>query len=409
MIRRMSADHRLLIPPSTTVICPKCAHGFAVEEGFAKQALESLESQSEEALSVLLAEQSRRHEEALRKALAAERLDAAARAAEQYALDKAALERRVAEQGETLKALRSREVELIAEKQKLAEAREGLELEVARRLAAQREDVAARVRAQEQERTAFEKAELQKKLDDVNAKLAEAQRKAEQGSQQLQGEVLELAIEDALRRTFPLDSIEEVRKGQRGGDVIQRVVTHGGGVAGAILWETKRAKDWSPAWVAKLRDDARAAGCDLAVLVTMPSAVPREFAAGQQFGTFEDTWVTTWSSALQLAEALRAGIVEVHKQRLASANKGEKMEAVYDYLTSPQFAQKFKAVYSAFKSMQDDLARERSTSEQRWARREKQILTGMRELLGVAGDVQGLSQQSLPMLELEPAEGSTDQ
>jgi hypothetical protein len=400
----MPPNDRLLIPPDTTVVCPKCAHGFPVAEGFARQALESLESQSGEALASLLEEQSRRHDDAMRKAIAAERSAAAARAAEQFSIEKAALERRVQEQGESLRTLRARELELIAEKQKLADARDGLELEVARRLAAQRDQVAAQVRAQEQERSALDKAELQKKLDDVNVKLAEAQRKAEQGSQQLQGEVLELALEDDLRRVFPLDTIEEVRKGQRGGDVVQRVVTRNGAAAGAILWETKRAKDWSAAWVGKLKDDARAAGCDLAVLVTTPSAVPREFLPGQQFGLVGDIWVTTWALALQLGEALRAGLVDVHKQRLASANKGEKMEAVYDYLTSPQFAQKFKAVYAALKVMQDDLARERSLSEQRWARREKQILTGMRELLGVAGDVQGLSQQALPMLELESPE-----
>jgi hypothetical protein len=108
---------------------------------------------------------------------------------------------------------------------------------------------------------------------------------------------------------------------------------------------------------------------------------------------------------VQLAEVLRSGLLDVHKQRLISAGKGEKMEALYDYLTSPQFAQKLKAVYGTFQRMHDELESERSVTMQRWARREKQLQSGLAELLGVAGDIQGLAQQELPALELEPPEG----
>ena len=143
----------------------------------------------------------------------------------------------------------------------------------------------------------------------------------------------------------------------------------------------------------------RAAGADVGILVTtiLPAALPAEHV----FGLHEDIWVSSWGAAIPLATALRERILEVHKQRAISAGKGEKMEALYDYLTSPQFAQKLKAVYGAFQAMQEDLQKERSASEQRLARREKQIATGMKELLGFAGDVQGLSQQALPQLELE--------
>ena len=111
----------------------------------------------------------------------------------------------------------------------------------------------------------------------------------------------------------------------------------------------------------------------------------------------------TWTlDTTPLAEVLRSGLLDVHKQRLISAGKGEKMEAVYDYLTSPQFAQKLKAVYGAFQKMREELDSERSVTTQRWARREKQLQSGVAELLGVAGDIQGLAQQELPALELEP-------
>ena len=243
--------------------------------------------------------------------------------------------------------------------------------------------------------------ELQKKLDDVDAKLQEAQQKSSQGSQQLQGEVLELALEEQLRQAFPVDVFEEVRKGARGADLVQRVTTRTLQVAGTILWEAKRAKEWGRDWPAKLKQDMRAAGADVGILVTtvLPAAIP----AAQVFGLHEDVWVSSWGAAIPLAMALRERVLEVHKQRAISAGKGEKMEAVYDYLTSPQFAQKLKAVYGAFAAMQEDLQKERNASEQRLARREKQIATGMKELLGFAGDVQGLAQQELPQLEMEPA------
>jgi hypothetical protein len=148
----------------------------------------------------------------------------------------------------------------------------------------------------------------------------------------------------------------------------------------------------------------RAAGADLGVIVTM--AYPKEFDVGQLFGLHEDVWVTSWPTSMHLAQVLRAGLLDVHKQRLASAGKGEKMEAVYDYLTSPQFAQKLKAVYGSFEIMREELNKERTGTEQRWARREKQIGLAMKELIGIAGDVQGLAQQDLPQLELDEGDSS---
>jgi hypothetical protein len=255
--------------------------------------------------------------------------------------------------------------------------------------------------AQEQERSKFEKAELQKKLDDLSSQLADTQSKLAQGSQQLQGEVLELALEEGLRRAFPLDRIEEVKKGQRGGDVLQHVKTGGGQAAGVILWETKRAKDWSAQWITKLKDDMRASGAAVGILVTMPGTLPRNWPDGELFAPYEDVWVTQSATAVGVAALLRDGMTEVQRQRAMAAGKGEKMEALYDYLTSPQFAHKLKAVYETFTRMREELEQEKNVTLQRWARREKQLSTGVTQLLGVGGDIQGLAQQELPMLNLE--------
>jgi hypothetical protein len=329
--------------------------------------------------------------------------DAAHQAASKLmASEKASFEELLRQKDVEVAEMRNVELALRQDKSRVESRAAALELEVARKLDAGRAQIEATVRMQEQERASLREAEFQKTISDMSAKLGEAQRKAEQGSQQLQGEVLELAIEDGLRRIFPLDKIEEVKKGVRGGDVLQRIHTRAGQSAGVLLWETKRAKEWSPQWLVKLKDDMRQAGAEIGVLVTTSSAVPKEWTAGQVFGLCEGVWVTNWSTALQLAEVLRSGVLDCHKQRLISAGKGEKLEAVYDYLTSPHFGNKLRAVFEAFERMRDELEAEKNQTQQRWARREKHLQSGMSCLLAIGGEIQGLAQQELPELELAP-------
>jgi hypothetical protein len=325
-------------------------------------------------------------------------------AGELLAAERARYESQLADKDGQVATLRARELHLLKEQQTLKDRAGELEIEVARRLDAGRAELESRVRGQERERAEFEKAELQKRIADMNEQLAEAQRKGTQGSQQLQGEVLELTLQEDLEAAFPLDAIEEVRKGARGGDVIQRVMTRSGQVAGVLLWEAKRARDWSAQWPGKLKEDLRGCGADLGILVSIGTAFPKDWEEGQLFGLHEDVWITSWTTALQLAAVLRSGLLELHKQRVASAGKGEKMEAVYDYLTSSQFAHKLKAIYGAFHRMRQELEAEKSQTMQRWARREKQLQSGVAELVGVAGDIQGLAQQDLPLLEIDSGE-----
>jgi hypothetical protein len=391
-------EESLLLAPSTIIVCPRCENSFSVAQGFAQQALETIAMSSARGIETLevaaMARQAEAHAAALKEARAAGQL--------KVATEKAALEQRLQEKEAQVAALRAAEVSLRNEKARIEDRAAALELEVARKLDAGRAEIEARVRAQELERSSLREAEYQKTISDMSTKLAEAQRKAEQGSQQLQGEVLELAIEDGLRRTFPLDRIEEVKKGLRGGDVLQRVQTRSAQVAGTLLWESKRAKDWSPQWLTKLKEDMRQCGAEIGVLVTMPTALPKEWPAGQVFGLCEGVWVSTWSVALQLAEVLRSGVLDCHTQRLISAGKGEKLEAVYDYLTSPHFAHKLRAIFDTFEKMREELEAEKNQAQQRWARRDKQLQSGMTCLLAIGGEIQGLAQQELPELELAP-------
>jgi hypothetical protein len=383
---------QLFLSLDTRVTCPKCTSKFSLEEGFARHALERLEQSAQAELVA--------RERGLEARVAQE---AQARAQALFAADRQSLEQELARKSRLISELRAAELALRTEKSALQDRAAALELEVARRLDAGRAEIETRVRTQERERAELDRADLQKRLDDVNTQLAEAQRKSQQSSQQLQGEVLELTLEAGLERTFPLDTIEEVKKGARGGDVIHRVMTRTGQSAGIVLWEAKRAKDWSAQWVSKLKEDMRGCGADIGVLVITGTALPKDWEPAQLFGLHEDVWVTCWTTALQLAAVLRSGLLDLHKQRLVSAGKGEKMEAVYDYLTSSQFAHKLKAVYGSFYRMRQELESEKSQTLQRWARREKQLQSGIAELVGVAGDIQGLAQQDLPLLEMGEA------
>jgi hypothetical protein len=254
----------------------------------------------------------------------------------------------------------------------------------------------------ERERWKLKETEYQKKLEDMMKRLDDAQRSAAQGSQQLQGEVLELVLEEQLRAAFPLHRIEEVKKGTRGGDVIQRVLTRGGQQAGTILWEAKRAQSWSRDWSAKLKEDQRALGAEVGVIVSL--VMPKECAAGAPFDLHEDVWVTSPGAAIALAKVLCIALLDVHKQRRLSTNRGEKMAAVYDYVTSAQFGQKVRAIAETLKRLRDELESERAQTMQRWSRREKQIQQAVVELTGLGGELQGIAQQDLPQLEIEPPE-----
>jgi hypothetical protein len=467
----------LILAPDTTLTCPNCSTEFSLEQGFARQALESIEAsshasleqlrerereladrraqqmlaareaaarQASEELETLMKEQAERHAQSIaqvrtlteqsfkaelealrdqlrtsqsqlvalekREALVSERersLEArvqeaaATRAAELLAGERQSYERQLADSREQVRTLRVEQLQLREERQRLKDERDALGLEVRKQVDSRMAQRESQIRAQEQERASLEKTELLKTIDAMKEKLAEATRKADQGSQQLQGEVLETTIEDALLRSFPLDVFEPVKQGARGADVIQRVMADGGRIAGTLLWEMKRARDFSPAWVAKLKEEMRTSGADAAVLVTMPSATPKDWGSGQAFAVVDGIWVCINTLALQLAAVLRLTLLDVYKQRLISAGKGEKMEAVYDYVTSVQFGQKVRAVYDTFRVMREELESERNVTQQRWARREKQLQAGISSLLGLGGEIQGLAQQPLPALELE--------
>lgn len=243
--------------------------------------------------------------------------------------------------------------------------------------------------------------EKEKTINDLNKKMKEGQKKAEQGSMQLQGEVQEIELENILSHCFIYDEIRPVETGKRGGDIIQGVKSDNGKLSGTILWESKRTKNWSDAWIDKLKNDMRQSKADVAVIVTevLPSDI-------QNFNFRDGIWITDIKYALGLATALRLNLIQVYQARAAMSGMSEKKDLVYNYLTGNEFRQRVEAIVEAFKSMQDDLNNERVAMEKSWAKRDKQIKSAFQNVAGIFGDFHGLGANLLPVKNLELMDNS---
>jgi hypothetical protein len=224
-------------------------------------------------------------------------------------------------------------------------------------------------------------------------------RKAEQGSMETQGEVLEQDFEAQLKAIFVHDDIQPVPKGIRGADLVHSVRTPMGADCGVLLWETKNTKAWSQAWIPKLKDDMIEIRASIAILVSvvLPAGIKR-------FGEMDGVWVSDPLCAIPLAMALRAQLVAVSRERGASSGKSEKMEALYQYLAGVEFKQKIEGIVEAFTSMQDQLNKERRAMERHWKQREKEIERVIKNTVGLYGDMQGIiggQIPAIPALELD--------
>jgi hypothetical protein len=233
-------------------------------------------------------------------------------------------------------------------------------------------------------------AEKEAQISGMQHQIEELRRRAEQGSQQLQGETSEIELESQLRARFSRDLIEPVPKGEFGGDVLQRVVGPGGQTCGTILWESKRTKNWSDGWLVKLRDDQRTAKADIAMIVS--TALPKGV---EGFDLIEGVWVAEPRFAVPLAIALRQSLLDVAGSRLAQEGQQSKMELVYGYLTGPRFRHRIDAIVERFTEMQSDLDRERKTMMRLWAKREEQLRGVLDSTAGLYGDLQGIAGRAM--------------
>ena len=300
-------------------------------------------------------------------------------------------------QSRELEQARRLELELRKRERALEGKQRDLEVEIARKLDEERARVAADIHSRVAEQHRLKDAEKERQLSDMRRQIEDLKRKAEQGSQQLQGEAGEGELEGTLRANFPADDITPVSQGIRGADIHQQVFDVRGARGGSILWECKNARHWSDGWIAKLKDDQRALRAEVAILVT--ASLPR---GCTRFTIIDGILVTDFTCAIPLANVVRANLLQIAQARISAVHKDQKMELLHRYLSGVEFRQRVEAVVEAFERMREDLDQERRAAERQWAKRTKQIESVTFNIAGMYGDLQGLvpALPSLARLEL---------
>jgi hypothetical protein len=409
-----------------TIICPKCKTEILLTESLAAPLVEATRQQFEEKLSKKDEEIAQR-EQVLRDK--EKQVSEAKRTLEQQVSDQVAeqlkterlrvieeeskrakqasaseLETKDRELADLQKVLKSRDeklaeaqnaqAELIKKQRELDDAKRELELTVAKRVQAELSEVRTQAKREGEEGLKLKVLEKEEQIASMQRQIEELRRKAEQGSQQLQGEAQELELESLLRIKFARDTIDPVPKGEFGGDVLHRVIGPLGQLCGTILWESKRTKNWSDGWLPKLRDDQRAAKAEIALLVTqvLPKGV-------EAFDFIDGVWVTESRCAIPVAIALRQSLVELATARQVGEGQKTKMELVYQYLTGPRFRHRVEAIVEKFEDMQSDLDKERKTMTRLWAKREEQIKGVIETTVGMYGDLQGIAGRTMQEIE----------
>ncbi|MBS1914761.1 MAG: DUF2130 domain-containing protein [Bacteroidetes bacterium] len=408
------------------IICPNCKHQFEPTNAFREEVQRELNNKAKEW-------QAKKEEEFLKKEkdfqLAIQNKDA--EFAKRLQDEKTSLQKTLEENlrknisadyenqlrllqqsnkdnEEKLKLSRQKELEFLQKEQELKNREAELEISVQRKLLDEREKLkielskeeAARIELKEQE-FQMRLKEMEKQLDDQKRLTEEMKRRQEQGSMQLQGEVQELILEELLKSNFPFDDVSEVGKGVKGADCIQTVRNNFGQECGKIIYESKRTKDFSGDWIEKLKADMRSQGADVAVIVTQ--TMPKEM---NHFGEKNGVWICSFTEVRALVHVLRDGILKIYNATKSQENRGDKMHLLYDYLTSNEFGEQWKAIREGFTSMKQSIQRERDAMEKLWKAREKQLEKVLLNAAHIRGSIEGIAgQDSIDMNLLDNAEG----
>lgn len=422
-----------------TIVCPNCKTEIKLTESLAAPLIESTRRDYEKRLALKDTDIARKEaslrerEEAIAKAKQAIDDQVTAKLAEerakivseeskkaklalqtdidQKARELAELQEVLAQRDIKLAEAQKAQADLIRQKRELDDAKRELELTVEKRVQDGLLTTREQAKKEAEESLKLKVMEKEQTIASMQTQIEELKRRAEQGSQQLQGEVQELELEAVLRTKFPRDTIEPVPKGEFGGDALQQVIGPLGQVCGTILWESKRTKNWSDGWLVKLRDDQRTAKADIAIIVSQ--TLPKDV---ESFDLVDGIWVTNAKSVFSLAVALRHSLIELASARQALDGQQTKTEMVYQYLTGPRFRHRVEAIVEKFTDMQSDLERERKTMTRLWAKREEQIRGVIDSTAGMYGDLQGIAGRTLqeieglgiPLLDTPKADAETE-
>ena len=360
-----------------TIICPHCKKSFPVTEALKHQIEDEVKSKFEKEQKMIM----------WKKALAA----AESKKNEETSQEIKLLKTELDEKNKKMDQFIKNEMEIRKEKMKLEEEKKEVELKIQRTLDEERKKIETDAFRRAVEENKFKDLEYKKKEVDLLKQIEELKQKATQGSQQTQGEVLELELENILQKEFPADEIKEVPKGVRGADIVQVVKSQFGKTGGTIIWESKRTKSWSNDWIPKLRNDQQAVNAEVAVLVShiLPDNI-------KHFGLCQGVWVCSYEAFLGLTMILRDSLIKIAAVKSSVIGKDSKQEILWNYLTGMEFKSRIDAIYDAYGQLQDDLERERKFYTQKWARQEKSIRRVIDNILGMNGDLQSIVGKALP-------------
>ncbi len=295
------------------------------------------------------------------------------------------LQKELDEKSKQVQELHQKEAEIERLKRENNEAESRLKAENEKKLNEKLETERERIEKALHEKNELKFKQQEEQLEMLRNELKNAQRKAELSSQQFQGEVQELAIEEFLRQKFPLDCIEEIKKGQRGGDCIQVVHTREFQNCGKIYYESKRTKEFQKAWIEKLKSDMREIGADVGVIVS--EALPKEM---ERMGLFEGVWVCSFEEFKGLSAVLREGVIQVSLAKKSQENKGDKVNLLYHYLTSSEFSMQVSAIIEGFEQLRAELEKEKNAMARIWKSREKQMEKVFEGTINMYGSIKGI-------------------
>ncbi len=293
-----------------------------------------------------------------------------------------------------LEETRKNELELRKLSNQLKEERRTWNLDKQRQIDAENDKIREQTTKELMEKQRFKDEENEKKITALKKALEDAQLKVSQGSQQTQGEIPELYLEEKLKETFPTDEIQEIKKGERGADIRQTVRTIKGNYCGVILWESKRTKIWKDEFIEKLKEDVRTTKANVPIIVS--SVLPKESENNMFYK--DGVWICTFSYALILAEIIRQRLIEVAREKFISQNKGTKAEELYSYIMGHEFSQQVQAIIDSYISMKNDLNREKRAFESIWKNREEQMEKIIKNTARIIGSISGKAGSEFPQL-----------
>ncbi|MCA1510447.1 DUF2130 domain-containing protein [Bradyrhizobium sp. NBAIM01] len=405
-----------------TITCPKCSSEIKLTESLAAPLLAQAQKQFQHQLAAKETEFARRSEELRvqqdQVAKAREKIDelvaaklkdersqiiaseakkardATAVELENKDRETSELRELLAKNNEKLAAAQKDQADLLRKQRELEDAHRELDLTIQKKVQEELASVRTKAKQEAEDELKLKVSEKDQQIAGMTRTIEELKRKAEQTSQQAQGEVLELELEEVLKARFPMDVIEPVAKGELGADLVQRVNGAIGVPAGVILWESKRTKNWSDGWLPKLRDDQRRCGADIALVIS--NALPKDI---ENFDLVDGIWVAHPRCAIPVAIALRQSLVAVNGARTMQQGQLSKAEEVYRYLTGKRFRQRLEAIVERFNDMREDLDKERKFMTRVWAKRESQLTSVIESTIGMYGDLQGIAGKAMPEIE----------